>query len=457
MGHFLHIIQVVSTLKVTDLNLKTGIFTTMVKHKIVAICVLLTICCVFAKDLDLNNENEFFTAKWIDPPVSPTLKIYVFNFVNSDEFLKDSSVKPKLEELGPYVFKETWAKEDIEWKNDDNIIEYDQLRYFKFLPNLSEGKLRDEVTVPNIPMIAALDATKDGSDLIKRSIGGVLDVLEQTPFEKLTVRKLLFGYATPLLKLGSDILPPEKRWPHQLFGLFVGQNATSRGRLTVKTAVNNRGDLAQITKFNGKSELPWWSGECNKFEGSTDGFVFRPNLEKTDIIRVFNRDLCRSIPLKFSEEFTDPNGIPGYRFVPPSDVFASPDINKANACFCDNPNGVCDTPSGAFDVSKCQFGSPVMLSWPHFFQADPKLVDAIDGLNPDRSKHQFSIDVQPVTGSGLGGKVRSQINIKMSKVDEDLVKTAKGLRDLLLPVVWFSDDIDKVTDQELVDKIKSSL
>ena len=67
-----------------------------------------------------------------------------------------------------------------------------------------------------------MDATKDDSDLIKKSIGGVLDVLEETPFKKLTVRKLLFGYATPLLKLGSDILPPEKRWPHQLFGLFVG-------------------------------------------------------------------------------------------------------------------------------------------------------------------------------------------------------------------------------------------
>jgi len=427
----------------------------MAKRNIVAICALLTICCVYAKDLDLNKINEFFTAKWIDPPVSPTLKIYVFNFVNSEEFLKDSSVKPKLVEMGPYVFKETWVKDDIEWKNDDNIIEYDQLRYFKFLPKSSNGKLKDTVTVPNIPMITALNAMKDGSDFLKRSIGGVLNVLEQNTFETLTVRKLLFGYANPLIKLGSDVLPPEKRWPHQLFGLFVGQNATSRGRLTAKTAVNNRGDLAQITKFNGKSELPWWSGKCNKIEGSTDGFVFKPNLKKTDIVRVFNRDLCRSIPLEFSEEFVDPNGLTGYRFVPPSNVFGTPDQNKDNACFCKNPNGACDTPSGVFNVSICQFGSPVMLSWPHFFQADPKLINAIDGLKPNRAKHQMSIDIQPTTGSGLGGKVRSQINIQMSKVEG--VKQAEGLRDLLLPVVWFSDDIDEVSDEEFVAKIKSSL
>ena len=53
-------------------------------------------------------------------------------------------------------------------------------------------------------------------------MGGVMDVLEQNTFVKLTVRKLLFGYSNPLLKLGADVLPPEKRWPHKLFGLFVG-------------------------------------------------------------------------------------------------------------------------------------------------------------------------------------------------------------------------------------------
>ena len=69
---------------------------------------------------------------------------------------------------------------------------------------------------------------KDGSDFLKRSIGGVLNVLEQNTFETLTVRKLLFGYANPLIKLGSDVLPPEKRWPHQLFGLFVGVSIKTR-------------------------------------------------------------------------------------------------------------------------------------------------------------------------------------------------------------------------------------
>ena len=38
-----------------------------------------------------------------------------------------------------------------------------------------------------------------------------------------------------------------------------------------------------------------------------------------------------------------------------------------------------------------------MLSWPHFFQADPSLLDAVEGLEPSKEKHQFHIDILPVS------------------------------------------------------------
>ena len=57
--------------------------------------------------------------------------------------------------------------------------------------------------------------------------------------------------------------------------------------------------------------------------------------------------------------------------------------------------------------------------------------------------------------SGLGGKIRSQLNIQMAKVDG--VKQAEGLRDILLPMIWFSDDIDELNDQDLVNAIKQRL
>ena len=39
----------------------------------------------------------------------------------------------------------------------------------------------------------------------------------------------------------------------------------------------------------------------------------------------------------------------------------------------------------------------------------------------------------------------------------DGAKQAEGLRDILLPIIWFQDGIDHITNQETVDKIKQRL
>ena len=56
------------------------------------------------------------------------------------------------------------------------------------------------------------------------------------------------------------------------------------------------------------------------------------------------------------------------RFAPPADVWGTPAENPRNECYCADPEAGCDTPSGVFNLTKCQFKSPIYLSWPHFFQ-----------------------------------------------------------------------------------------
>lgn len=42
--------------------------------------------------------------------------------------------------------------------------------------------------------------------------------------------------------------------------------------------------------------------------------------------------------------------------------------------------------------------SPVLLSFPHFYMGDPKLRDAVLGMDPpEADKHEFYIDIQPVS------------------------------------------------------------
>jgi hypothetical protein len=52
-------------------------------------------------------------------------------------------------------------------------------------------------------------------------------------------------------------------------------------------------------------------------------------------------------------------GVKGYRFTPPTDVFADVARNQENDCFC--PAGPPCSPNGLFNISLCQFGVYICL------------------------------------------------------------------------------------------------
>lgn len=54
-------------------------------------------------------------------------------------------------------------------------------------------------------------------------------------------------------------------------------------------------------------------------------------------------------------------------------------------------------PRGLIDVHDCYYGFPIALSYPHFLDADPKLVEAVDGSFPNRSEHESFFMIQPVS------------------------------------------------------------
>ncbi len=57
-------------------------------------------------------------------------------------------------------------------------------------------------------------------------------------------------------------------------------------------------------------------------------------------------------------------------------------------------------------------------------------------------------------GTGLGGKIRTQVNIQMRKSNH---RIASGFRDHILPVIWISDDLDKIDDDKVVERFKAML
>lgn len=77
-----------------------------------------------------------------------------------------------------------------------------------------------------------------------------------------------------------------------------------------------------------------------------------------------------------------------------TDLDNDPDVINMGNCYC---NGEC-TPSGLLNITACRYGAPVFISLPHFYKADPALLDAVDGLRPNGKDHSFFITLEPVNG-----------------------------------------------------------
>jgi hypothetical protein len=54
-------------------------------------------------------------------------------------------------------------------------------------------------------------------------------------------------------------------------------------------------------------------------------------------------------------------------------------------------------PKGLFNTSACNFGAPMLSSFPHFYQADKSLLEYIDGMEPKKELHDSYIDLHPVS------------------------------------------------------------
>lgn len=395
-------------------------------------------------DMIINSEivlkEESHTFKWWKkPPVNPVMRIYVYNVTNADEFLNNGA-KPVLDELGPYVYVETWEKVNLTF-NDNNTVSFNQRKVFMFDRNQSAGDEEDMVVVPNIPMLSATSQSKHAARFLRLAMASIMDILKVKPFVEVSVGQLLWGYEDPLLKLAKDVVPKDQKLPYEEFGLMYGKNGTSQDRVTIFTGSDDITHYGLIDRFNGNSSLLHWkTNKCNLLNGS-DGSIFPPHITMDTTLHVYDKDLCRLLPLRFDKEVDTAGGVKGYRFVPPENVFADVKTNPENECFC--PGGPPCAPHGFFNVSLCQYDSPVLLSFPHFYLADQKYRTAVEGVSPpDKEKHQFFLDVQPQMGVALQARARVQINLAVSQVVD--IKQVATFPDIVFPIMWFEDGIDEL-------------
>lgn len=87
-----------------------------------------------------------------------------------------------------------------------------------------------------------------------------------------------------------------------------------------------------------------------------------------------------------------------HRYKLPSNVFTS--TRNKDSCFCpkesyDSVTRICP-PAGTFNISACKFGTPLIVSFPHFYSGDESLFQKIDGLTPQQDRHESYVDLHTV-------------------------------------------------------------
>lgn len=107
-------------------------------------------------------------------------------------------------------------------------------------------------------------------------------------------------------------------------------------------------------------------------------------------VKALNNNLfyCSVVPLT-RDTTSSMMGVPSVVFLGKEDTFSN-----ATTCYCET-NTSCPA-TGVRELSVCK-NAPMLISWPHFFLADPVYRKAIVGMNPDPEKHQFYMELADVS------------------------------------------------------------
>nr|WJJ63368.1 sensory neuron membrane protein 2a [Pachyrhinus yasumatsui] len=409
-------------------------------------------------------------------PFPLDFKVYLFNVQNPEEIILGA--KPVVKEIGPYVYKLRRWKNEVEWNRTSDEISYYEYEKYEFDQEAS-GMLteNDMVTILNVPynsfLFTAESLNPSLLSLINANLPGVFGENDGL-FMKTKVKDFLFdgvklcenggesGFATKAIcsqikqrtKVAKQMRVDGK---NIMFANFRFKNNTHQGYFTVKSGNTNKSDIANLVNFENKSEISTWLDEkssCNKIGGITT--VFPAKVESTMIFESFSEDICRSVKMAY-EGLEMVQDIKGYRFVALNTTFNNSETFKENECFCINKTINLDGNSGCLfdgvsDLTNCK-GAPVLVSFPHLLHADLRYVNSVEGLKPDKIKHETFVVLEPISGNPLKMAKRIQLNMFIRSLQD--ITALENITHSLLPFLWVEEST--TLPQLYLDKIKYSL
>ncbi|KAK5637967.1 hypothetical protein RI129_012262 [Pyrocoelia pectoralis] len=223
------------------------------------------------KHLRLSNESLSYYY-WQKPGVVRLTKVYIFNVTNPENFL-NLGEKPKLNEIGPFVYRENMEKVNIRF-HDNGTVSYQHKKILQFVPELSVNK-DEKLTVPNIPMLTLSSLSNSLGFIIQKAISFALTMGNYQPFVEVTADELVFGYEDSLVALAHHFYPKSKR-PMGKMGLLIKRNGTLEEVHTINTGYTGMDKFGLIEKLNGMDRLPFWADRPCADLAASEGSFFPP-------------------------------------------------------------------------------------------------------------------------------------------------------------------------------------
>lgn len=413
--------------------------------------------------LPIVKGTDAYT-RYTESRVPLHVRMYLFNVTNPEEVLKGA--KPRLQQIGPFTLSERRRRNITAISSDNSTLDYRLIRAYFF--NATESPPLDSIlTLPNAPAFSAAfnaEEKKVDEDGAADPVAIMKDYLKnETMYITKTADEWLFkGIKLNWLEASiQDGIPIEDAPPDNTFGFYYKKNDTwdekADGTMTIATGADgNFTNIGQVVRWNKKNAVSFWRGNpCNIIKG-TDGQFFHPFIQKDEKLDIFAPDLCRTLSIEYIKT-TSIRSIELYRFGISANFFRPIDYDQDTKCYCvkkthADKQKFCKL-SGVIDVSSCR-KKPIVLSTPHFFNGDPILRDAVEGMSPSAANHDTFIDIEPMTGAVLRVRRRLQVNVEM-KPNEALEASQVLKERIIHPFIWIDQSV--TIPDELAQKLENKL
>lgn len=128
------------------------VYSTEILIAIIGLLIIFTWSSIFDsirnRNLELNEASKSYQF-WIKTPMPLYMELYLYNWTNSQEFLRDKTIKPAFNQVGPFVFREVHERNNITWNNNFTVT-YNQTRTWYFL---SDESVNLSVPITNLNVV----------------------------------------------------------------------------------------------------------------------------------------------------------------------------------------------------------------------------------------------------------------------------------------------------------------